>query len=145
MYSVYEVMPEDTIESIADKYNITVDELSNLNSNLNSKYIIVPNNNNIFDMYIVKNNDNLYEIAQKYNITVDDLALINGIDKEDYIYPNQKIMIPSSNVSMYITKDSDTINTLTDYFRIPYDSLIKQNRNLYLLPDQLIVVKEESL
>ena len=145
MYSVYEVMPNDTIKSIADKYNVTVEELDNLNSNLNGKYIIVPNNNNIFDMYIVKNNDNLFEIAQKYNIKVDDLALINGIDKNDYIYPNQKIMIPSSNILMYITKDSDTIEKVTDYFGISYDNLIKQNRNLYLLPDQLVVVKEESL
>lgn len=149
MYSVYQVMPFDTLESIANKTNTTVDKLREINSDLNVKngsYIIVPRyNDEIFTTYIVKSGDSLYQLAKKYNITVDDLAGLNGLNKNDYIYPNQEIVVPTGKAKIYITKNGDTIDNITKKFGTSYDNIVNQNKKIYLLPDQLIIFEEENL
>ena len=78
----YVVKPNDTLYSIANKYNTTVDELKRLN-NLSSNLLNVgqilklPSTNEI--TYIVKSGDNLYSIANKYNTTVDELKKKNNL------------------------------------------------------------------
>ena len=149
MYSVYQVVSGDTLLAIANKTNTTVDKLREINSNLNiekGNYIIVPRyNDEIFTTYIVKSGDNLYQLAKKYNITVDDLAGLNGLNKEDYIYPNQEIVFPTGKAKIYITKNGDTVDTLSKKFNTDYGNVLNQNKKLYLLPDQLIIYEEENL
>ena len=74
MYSVYKIMYQDTLDSIANKVGITVDELIKLNGNIDfsaDSYIVVPNNNiDFFKTYIVKSGDNLYKIAQEFDVNV---------------------------------------------------------------------------
>ena len=70
--------------------------------------IAVPISNDYFTTYTVNSGDNLYAIARRYNINPTLLAALNGLNMDDYIYPNQKIMIPKSGYSFYITKDGDT-------------------------------------
>ena len=81
MYSVYKIMFGDTLDSIANKTNTTVEELMNINSNIDmsvDSYIVVPSSmNDSFFTYIVKSGDNLYQIAKEYNINASDLAAIN--------------------------------------------------------------------
>ena len=78
----YVVKPNDTLYSIANKYNTTVDELKRLN-NLSSNLLNVgqilklPSTNEI--TYTVKSGDNLYSIANKYNTTVDELKKKNNL------------------------------------------------------------------
>ena len=76
--NTYEVKKGDTLYSIANKYNTTVDKLkdiNNLNDNTLSigQILYINNDNNIFDNYIVKKGDTLYSIANKYKISIDDL------------------------------------------------------------------------
>ena len=84
-------------------------------------------------------------LAKKYNITVDDLAGLNGLNKEDYIYPNQEIVVPTGKAKIYITKNGDTVDTLSKKFNTDYGNVLNQNKKLYLLPDQLIIYEEENL
>ena len=106
--------------------------------------IIVPNNQNDdwFDTYIVQKGDNLYAIAQKYNISLIDLLNINGLDKDDYIYPNQEIMVPKKNVKVIITKEDDTLNSASKRLGMNTEEMLYQNDNIYLLPEQLLVYKK---
>ena len=60
---------------------------------------------------------------------------------DDYIYPNQKIMIPKSGYSFYITKDGDTLSIVADKFKRNADEIIKMNQTIYLLPGQLMINK----
>ena len=64
MYKIYEIMPGDTIDSVATMFNTTKEELMNIDSDLSGRYIIVPNNDvnntNIFDMYTVKSGDTIF-------------------------------------------------------------------------------------
>lgn len=146
MYKIYKVVSGDSLESIAKKFNTTINNLQEIND---KEYIsvgdliIVPNNtnNNWFNTYVVKKGDNLYSIAQKNNISLNDLIKINGLEKDDYIYPNQEIMIPKDNIKVVITEDKDTINTVSKRLGLSSEELLYQNPNIFLLSDQLLINK----
>lgn len=146
MYKIYKVVSGDSLESIAKKFNTTINNLQEIND---KEYIsigdliIVPNNtnNNWFNTYVVKKGDNLYSIAQKNNISLNDLIKINGLEKDDYIYPNQEIMIPKDNIKVVITEDKDTINTISKKLGLSSEELLYQNPNIFLLSDQLLINK----
>ena len=149
MYSVYKVVYGDTLDSIAKMMNTTIDELMNINSNIDmniGSYIVVPNNNSdLFQTYIVKPKDSLYQIAKEYGVNKDDLAAINGIKVDDFLYPNQQIMIPTKGTLVYVTKDGDTASLVVDNFNTDYNKLFSQNKSIYLNKDQLIIFKEENI
>lgn len=147
MYKIYKVTTGDTLESIAKKFNTTVKNLQEINDKdyINmGELIIVPNDrkSDWFDVYTVKQGDNLYAIAQKYNISLMDLLNINGLDKDNYIYPGQEIMVPKSNVKVIVTKEDETINSASKRLGLNNEELLYQNDNIYLLPEQLLIYKE---
>ena len=148
MYSVYKIMFGDTLDSIANKTNTTVEELMNINSNIDmsvDSYIVVPSSmNDSFFTYIVKSGDNLYQIAREYNINASDLAAINGIKVDEYLYPNQQLMVPTNKTLVYVTKEGDTLDVVLDNFNTSYDNIKKKKKKIYLMPEQLIIFKEEN-
>lgn len=148
MYDIYTIQNGDTIESIANKYNVTPYILYQLNG-FSPDYVLIVGNNIIvpkmssvyFDYYTIKKGDNLYNIASKYDINYDILALINGLDPDDYIYPNQVIGVPKNGVKYYVTKEYDTLIDISNKLNANINDILNQNNNLYLLSDQLIVYK----
>lgn len=126
-------------------YEIFSNDGMNLN-NMNPSYNINTTkknpSGNYFDYYTVKKGDSLYEIAKKNNIDVNDLLLINGLKKDDYIYPNQEILIPKNDYKIIITRENDTLNGISRKLNIPILDLIEQNANIYLIPEQLIVYRK---
>ena len=118
----YIVKEGDNIATIAKKYNISIVDLINQN-NLENVYYLEPGLELIipeekaplgFTHYTVKKGDNLYEIAKRYNISVKDLSELNGLEINEYIYPEQRLLVPEEGVQVYITKDGDTIQTIID-------------------------------
>ena len=116
MYDKYLIKEGETLEDIASRFNTSVDMILNINDIYSREYlrageeIIVPKNQeSYFTYYTVNQGDSLYQIARKYNINPSLLALLNGLNMEDYIYPNQRLIIPKSGYSFYITKDGDTL------------------------------------
>ena len=136
MYSVYKIMFGDTLDSIANKTNTTVEELMNINSNIDmsvDSYIVVPSSmNDSFFTYIVKSGDNLYQIAKEYNINASDLAAINGIKVDEYLYPNQQLMVPTNKTLVYVTKEGDTLDVVLDNFNTSYDNIKRQNKKQHI-------------
>lgn len=149
MYDIYTIKSGDTIESIANKYNITPYILYQLNG-INNNISLVPGNNIIvpkisntyFDYYTIKKGDSLYKIAEKYNTDYKTLALINGLDEKDYIYPNQVISVPKIGIGYYIVQEGDTLLEIGNKLNTSVIDLVNQNNQLYLLPEQLIVYKK---
>ncbi len=145
---IYIVEKGDTIESIGRNYNIPVIEIIKAN-NLQAPYLLKEGQSltiptglyNIFNYYTVKKGDTLYEIAGKNNITVDLLANVNGLDKDEYIYEGQTILVPKTDVNLYITKTGDTIEDVAEYFKAPATDIIYSNNSIYLLPGQLIIYR----
>lgn len=141
----YIVQEGDTIVSIARKYNIRVVDLIDAN-NLGNSYFLTPGLELIIPLtipngltyYTVKKGDNLYQISQKYGLTAKELADLNGLEIDEYIYPDQKLLIPQDGFTFYITKEGDRLNDLANNLNIMKEELILHNPNMYLLPDQII-------
>ena len=145
MYDVYQIKVGDTIESIADRYNTTSEVLRRMNPSSGfgvGSSIIVPRINEYFEIYNISKGDSLYEIARRYNTDYNLLAMLNGLNVSDYIYPNTTILVPKKDVKYYITKESDTINTVKNMLGADISKLLEQNKNIYLKEGQLIVYKD---
>lgn len=146
MYDTYLIKEDDTIDSIASKYGISPEILRELNGYV---FNLVPGNtlvvprrrNDYFDYYTVSKGDTLYKIASDNNIDPSLLAQLNGINKSDYIYPNQTLLVPRSGTMLYITASGDTLSEIAKGFNVSIDKLVSQNDNIYLQSEQLIVYK----
>lgn len=151
MYQIYQVMPYDTLESIASKFNTTNDEIKKINGIVEFTPIIgapliVPktNNNSNYDNYVVKKGDSLYSISKKYNTTPTVLALLNGMDENDYIYPNQELLIPKRMEQIYVVKSGESINDVLNKLNISMNDLIELNNDIILEEDQIIFYKRDK-
>ena len=143
----YRIKNGDTLSGIAQKFNTTLEELQKLNAGyLNDLRvgmdIVVPKNKEqYFNVYTIEAGDSLYGIARKYNINPQLLASLNGLNMEDYIYPNQELLIPKSGYSYYITAEGDTIDTVANMFKTNKGKVLEENPTIYLLKDQVLVNK----
>ena len=146
VYTIYQIMPGDEISTLATKFKTSIENLRRIN-NLPFNYdfqigeqIIVPaNNDSNFIYYTVKKGDNIYSLSQKYNVDLEILLQINGLNKDDYIYPNEQLMIPSANIETYIVEEGDTIGIIANKLNKEVNDVINENENIYLLPGQLII------
>ena len=147
MYQVYQIGSGETIESIAKKLNTTSDELRRLNgigdnaTIREGSYIIIPNTTNDLNFnytdlnykkYNVQKGDNLYKIARENNIDYNTLIKLNGLKTDEYIYPNQEIMIPIKKT--YITNEKEKISDILSKLNLKISDI----EDLYLESDQLI-------
>lgn len=151
MYKVYQVLPGEELKSIAEKLDMEFQVLCELNGFTAETEIragenlVVPNNQaNLFQTYRVKSGDNLFEIGKRYQVSATDLALLNGIEENDYIYPNQELLIPREGVQIYVTKEDDTLKDVRKKFGASLEELSMENEKIYLLPEQLLVFKKEN-
>lgn len=148
MYQIYQIQANDSLASIAGKFNTTMDEIRRLNGmGFNymltpGNYIVVPSKNeSIYTTYIVEQGDNIYSIAQRTGTDVQTLLVLNGLDEKNFIYPGQEMLIPNRNVGVYVT-EQDTLNSVSEKLGISVMDLIDQNDKIYLLPEQIIVYKK---
>ena len=116
----YIVKKGDTLYGIANKYNITANELKSLN-NLSSNSLSIGqviklpvNNINDSEYYVVKSGDTLYSIAKRFNLSVDKLKELNNLSG-NLLSIGQKLKVTSS-----VNKDND--NSIT-YKVVSGDSL----------------------
>ena len=93
--NTYTIAPGDTLSEIAEKLNVTVDHLVNVNG-IKNPNLIYPGQvlkyntkNNNYKVYEVKEGDSLWKISQKLGVNIDDLIEINGITNPDVIFPKQ--------------------------------------------------------
>lgn len=84
----------------------------------------------------------MYKIANEANIPLQLLTELNGLKEDEYIYPNQTLIIPKKDIIVYITKEGDTLNMVADYFKTYPQNIIYSNNELYLLPGQLLVYRK---
>jgi len=148
MFDKYSIKNGETLDAVARRFHTNVGILKDINNIYYDEQIragmdvIVPKNRDVyFNYYVIEKGDTLYEIARKYNINPELLASMNGLDMDDYIYPNQEILIPKSNYSYYVTKGGDTIDIVSNKFNQSNRDLLDSNETIYLLPGQLLVKK----
>ena len=100
--NVYVVKKGDTLWSIANNFNVSVNDLKNANNKSNNslsigEQLIIPGKStgeNVSTIiYTVKSGDNLYSIARRYNVTVNEIKSLNNLTS-NLLSIGQKLSIP---------------------------------------------------
>ena len=150
MYEVYVMKLGDTLESIATQYETTegiLKQINGINNDLElnpGMMIVVPvNKKQPYQYYTVKKGDNLYDIARDYDIDYNLLLQLNGLEVDDYIYPNQTIMLPKKGMGIYLTRSNDTLKDVINKLGITMDELLMENDNIFLREEQIIVFRDK--
>ncbi|MBP2076299.1 LysM peptidoglycan-binding and 3D domain-containing protein [Oceanobacillus polygoni] len=103
----HEVQKGESLWEIADKYDTTVEELTEINdlksTVIHPKQLLFINN-----IYSVKQGDTLIGIGKEYNITVDELKEWNDL-KNDIIVIGQDLKINGVNVSQEDSVPAETV------------------------------------
>lgn len=148
MYSIYQIQVGDTLDTIAQKVGTTKQILLTINGLTDTNlipgnYIVIPMNVNLpFATYTVKKGDNIYEIARRYGVDYETLLEINGLNADDYIYPDQEIIIPNQNFNVYVTRENDSLATVAAKLGANQGEIIRDNATIYLSPEQLILYRK---
>lgn len=95
-----------------------------------------------YTVYEIKKGDSLYKISKEFNVNTKLLAELNGLKTDDYIYPGQMLLVPKKDVSYYITKDGDTLYTVSNIFGVKEMDIVNSNKTIYLMPEQMIYFKK---
>ena len=147
----YTVKSGDTLYSIANKYNVSVNLLKELN-NLSNNTLSIGQTLKIkdtysdiitqdYDYYTVKNGDTLYSIAFKYNTTVDKIKTLNNLDSNT-LSIGELIKIPSTENNVYIVKKGDTLWSIARDNNISVNKLKEINNlssNALSIGQQLLI------
>ncbi len=132
----YVVQAGDTLYNIANKNNMTVNELKRINNLINDdlyigQQLILSNRfmEPVFaeemdkDYYIVRVGDTLYSIAHKYGTTVDELMEYNNLDS-NMLSIGQQLYIPPR---YHIVKVGDTLYSIAHKYGTTVDDIMKKN------------------
>lgn len=145
---IYQVQSGDTLYSIARKYNISVNELKNLNNLVDNTLSIgqileVPSGLSSYNSYIVDKGDTLYSIAKKFDTSVNKLKELNNLSS-NMLSIGQKLLIPIGEETTYVVKAGDTLYSIAREFNTTVDKLKELNNlsNNTLSIGQILIVKE---
>ena len=167
--TTYKVKSGDSLWSIANKFNTSVDKLKSLN-NLSSN-VIFPNqslkvsgtsssntssNTTTGTTYTVKSGDTLSDIAARYGTTYQKIMSLNGLSNFN-IYPGQKLKVSgtastggsntsgntsSGSTTTYTVKSGDSLSAIAARYGTTYQKIMSLNglTNFNIYPGQKLKV-----
>lgn len=144
---IYQVKEGDTLYSIANKYNISVNELKAINgldSDILSigQILNVPSGLSLVNTYIVTKGDTLYSVAKKFDTTIDEIKKLNNLSN-NMLGIGQKLLIPIYEDTTYVVTKGDTLYSIARKFNITVDELKRLNNlnNSNINPGQILIVR----
>lgn len=154
---VYVVKRGDTLWSIANSNNVTVDEIKKIN-NLSSNILqigqklVIPTREEVlqndYTIYIVKNGDSLYSIAQNFNVSIEELLTLNRLNSPE-VYIGEQLLIPTNGIEIvgvvdYTIKPGDTLWKIANNCNVKVDDIVKLNNldSTIIYPGQKIKLSE---
>ena len=130
----YTVVKGDSLYKIAQKFNVTVQDLINLNNltstNLSVGQVLkvkgtVPSKEET--TYTVVKGDSLYAIANKYKVSVQDIIDANNL-KSTALSVGQKLIIPTQITNdLYTVKSGDSLYKIANQYGVTVEDLKKEN------------------
>ena len=151
MYEIYEVVTGGTISDISNNLGIDANLLMEINGMPKDmfveagRFIVIPKEQqDNFIKYTIKNGDTIIDIARKYGIDYKQLLDLNGLDKEEYLYIGQQILVPNKNVNFWITGENDTLKDVAGKFNVDIADVVDANDNIFLRPDQMLIIKKKD-
>ena len=147
-FVMYTVKAGDSLYSIAQQYNTTVDKiksdnkLTSNNLSIGQVLMIADKTTDMiveecfgedevleedYVIYVVKPGDNLYSIARKYDTTVSELKRLNNLTSNN-LSVGQELKIPNER-RIYVVKRGDSLYSIANMFNTTV-SAIKSKNNL---------------
>jgi membrane-bound lytic murein transglycosylase D len=158
--SYHRVKAGETLSSIAEKYNITVSDLTSLN-NINKKKPISagsvlkvarpraeqtkPKEEKLIT-YSVRQGDSLFSLAKKFDTTAQKIKEINKL-KADSVQVGQTLKIaagPLFGLDIYKVKNGDTISNIAQRYNMNVNDFLRINKlskNSKIYPGQQVYVQ----
>ena len=143
----YIVQKGDSLWSIANKFNMTVSELKNLNNLTNNLLSIgqvlkiKDSSNNVKTTYTVQKGDSLWVIANKYGITTEELKSYNNLTS-NLLSIGQVLKIPQGKTStenIYTVKKGDSLWTIANR----YNTTVEKIKVLNNLTSNLLSIGQQ--
>lgn len=143
----YIVQKGDNLWSIANKFNMTVSELKNLNNLTNNLLSIgqvlkiKDSSNNGKTTYTVQKGDSLWVIANKYGITTEELKSYNNLTS-NLLSIGQVLKIPQGKTStenIYTVKKGDSLWTIANR----YNTTVEKIKVLNNLTSNLLSIGQQ--
>lgn len=158
--TIYIVQKGDTLYSIANKFNLTVAKLKELN-NLNTDTLTIgqeliitddgqqPNPPTTTNTYTVQRGDTLYSIANKFNTTVDELKRLNNLTSNTLtigqvltISTNNNTPSPPESTITYIVQRGDSLWSIANTYKTTVERIKELNNltsNTLTIGQQLLI------
>ena len=132
----YTVQPGDTLQSIADANNISVNTILWANDMTSSSALKVGQDLTILPtdgvLHAVKSGDTMSAIAQKYKANPDNIIAFNGLANQDDIYIGDILIIPEGVMPKNAAPlSNDQIPLADNYFIYPTEGVITQGLHYY--------------
>jgi Predicted glycosyl hydrolase len=139
-YRIYSVEQGEGIFAISRKFNITQQELMDVNPQIKEgvkvgQQILVPvkidnKNSNDYITYTVEKSEGLYAISKKFNITQQEIMDVNPEVKEG-VKVGQQIRIPvkvdNTNYQEHVVKKKQTLFAISRIYKVSEEEIIALN------------------
>jgi murein DD-endopeptidase MepM/ murein hydrolase activator NlpD len=141
--TIYTVQSGDTLNAIANRYGVTVDELVAANGLANpdriyvGQALVIPRQNEVTggQTYTVQIGDTMPAIGLRYGVSVDDILAANSLTSRDQIFAGQVLNIPVSTGApqatsgdvTYTMQRGDTLYRVSLIFGMSVDDLLAAN------------------
>ena len=155
--NTYIVKRGDSLWSIANNNNVTVDELkrvNNLTSNILNigQRLVIPTREEVlqedYTIYTVKRGDTLYSIARSFDVSVESILTLNKLNSTGLII-GQQLLIPTNGIEIvgvvdYTIKPGDTLWKIANNCNVSVDDIVKLNNldSTIIYPGQIIKLSE---
>jgi len=141
--TLYTIRAGDTLFSLAQRFNVTVDAIIQANPGIDpnnlrvGQVICIPGTGPVpcpgGTLYTIRAGDTLFSLAQRFNVTVDAIIQANpGIDPNN-LRVGQVICIPGTGPvpcpggTLYTIRAGDTLFSLAQRFNVTVDAVLRAN------------------